>query len=1341
MNKKRVLPIVLAGILSISVFMTNVDYIYAVENVNFDESDIATEVSSAGDPATDSVEDSSAAASTSADDTTTGSSEDSSAVDTSGVNEEYTITFDANGGAFADGETVETIKAAKGKMISELPEEPTMEGYDFEGWSEYQEGEKELLVDVKSIPAEDVTLYASWKESDNVLLTQEATGGNFGNLTWNLSDKGVLTITGTGSMNSIPWSSNKAQITKVDIKDGVTNICGSAFSSCTSLTEVSLASSVDTISDSAFSGDIMLNSVSIPNVRYIGPNAFWSCTALKTISLPGVQTIESSAFYGCVTLTSVTFSDNLKTLGYNSFEGCTSLNYIIIPKSLTECDSSGPFCACTSLTNVTFESGITIIPSYVLSGVSNINSITIPSSVTSIGRYAFYNCSSLVSVNIPAKVNTIDVSAFRGCSGMQSVSFGTSVKKINYDAFSGCSSLSTVNYKGTKKDWDSINIDKYGNGYLIGAHCNYIVGASDISISDDSAVIGIGGSKTLTATVTPDNAHDKTVTWTSSNTAIATVDSNGLVTAISAGDAVITCTANDGGYAATCDIYVVEKETVKALISADPESGSEVADGTEVLLSCDQNKAKIYYTTDNSDPTITSTCYSSSKPVEVTGSKGSTFTVKAIAVKEGMNPSEIQQFSYTIGTTVDAWGDITQKDKAELNNDTSNIPSGLWIAGVPSDVNYTGKANVFSEDAIHVYDGNRILTIGTDYTVKYINNINAYTVDDENSGSKRTPTITVTGKGNYTGSSKKSFYINPVDVSDLNDEVETYTIYEKYDGKLHKSKPIVSWNGRTLTGSEYTVSYPDLPTDKIEARNSTAYKAAGQYKVRITGKGNFAGSRDVKLVITDTSAGEGTTLLGQLRVSGKIPDQQYKGNGVDAVNKETLEQYFTGGTAAKVKLTDSTRRPAKTLTYGTDYEVVSIRNAADVGKASAVIEGKGSYSGTIEVNFKIVQSQPISRAKIDIKSSYVYTGSEIDPVGDISLGNGTTGLRPYFMSGREKSYLTYTAGAGTGNDFSYTITDDINAGKATLTITGNGAYEGTLVKTFKITQLDISKVPSDSISAVLESTNIPYTKGGETPNVTVSIDHRNLVQDVDYTVSCSGKDAAGSYRKVIIIGKGNYKGRYTLNDKVMVVSQNISMLNLSSADKIYTGRSGAWKSNPVVTDTNGKALRAGTDYTVSYSYDEGTIVSTKDGKKIKKVYRRAGDEIMKNDNVPAGAVIKVTITGKGNYAAGVGIEQVLVGRYNIVKADISKARMTVDAQVYSGKPICPVKTEPNPQDSNKPVIKLSGAITTDDYEITGYSNNINKGTATVTVRGVGNYGGTKKITFKIGTKKLLWWVV
>lgn len=50
-------------------------------------------------------------------------------------------------------------------------------------------------------------------------------------------------------------------------------------------------------------------------------------------------------------------------------------------------------------------------------------------------------------------------------------------------------------------------------------------------------------------------------------------------------------------------------------------------------------------------------------------------------------------------------------------------------------------------------------------------------------------------------------------------------------------------------------------------------------------------------------------------------------------------------------------------------------------------------------------------------------------------------------------------------------------------------------------------------------------------------------------------------------------------------------------------------------------------------------------------------------------------------------------------------------------------------------------LAADDYEIVSYSNNVKKGTATVIIKGVGNYGGTKKITFKIKSKKVgfLWW--
>ena len=46
----------------------------------------------------------------------------------------------------------------------------------------------------------------------------------------------------------------------------------------------------------------------------------------------------------------------------------------------------------------------------------------------------------------------------------------------------------------------------------------------------------------------------------------------------------------------------------------------------------------------------------------------------------------------------------------------------------------------------------------------------------------------------------------------------------------------------------------------------------------------------------------------------------------------------------------------------------------------------------------------------------------------------------------------------------------------------------------------------------------------------------------------------------------------------------------------------------------------------------------------------------------------------------------------------------------------------------------------EDYEITGYSNNINKGTAKLTIQGIGNYGGTKTVNFTIKAKSIFWWI-
>lgn len=73
----------------------------------------------------------------------------------------------------------------------------------------------------------------------------------------------------------------------------------------------------------------------------------------------------------------------------------------------------------------------------------------------------------------------------------------------------------------------------------------------------------------LTATVKPAAASDKGVTWSSSNSAVATVSSNGLVTAMTSGSAVITVTTNDGGKTASATITVIEAGTAAELLMLD----------------------------------------------------------------------------------------------------------------------------------------------------------------------------------------------------------------------------------------------------------------------------------------------------------------------------------------------------------------------------------------------------------------------------------------------------------------------------------------------------------------------------------------------------------------------------------------------------------------------------------------------------------------------------------------------------------------------------------------------------------------------------------------------------
>ena len=82
-----------------------------------------------------------------------------------------------------------------------------------------------------------------------------------------------------------------------------------------------------------------------------------------------------------------------------------------------------------------------------------------------------------------------------------------------------------------------------------------------VSVTPAQATIRVGNTTTIKAIVTPDDATEKAVTWTSSDDTVATVDSNGVVTGVKVGTATITATTIDGSFTATCEVNVNRKHS------------------------------------------------------------------------------------------------------------------------------------------------------------------------------------------------------------------------------------------------------------------------------------------------------------------------------------------------------------------------------------------------------------------------------------------------------------------------------------------------------------------------------------------------------------------------------------------------------------------------------------------------------------------------------------------------------------------------------------------------------------------------------------------------------------
>ena len=293
-------------------------------------------------------------------------------------------------------------------------------------------------------------------------------------------------------MEGAPWLSQRDEIKKVVIKDGVTSIGGGAFSGCYGLTSVTIPNSVTGIEQYAFYNCSGLSSITIPNsvtsigssafygtkwydnqpdgvvyagkvlyvykgtmpsntkidikdgTKGIGGSAFSGCSGLTSVTIPNSVTwIGESAFYGCSGLTSITIPNSVTSIGEYAFRNCSSLTSVTIPNSVTSI-GGGAFYGCSGLTSVTIPNSVTSIGGAAFAECSGLTSITIPNSVTSIGGFAFYGCSGLTSLTIPNSVTSIEGAAFAECSGLTSLTIPNSVTSIGNNAFYRCSGLTSV---------------------------------------------------------------------------------------------------------------------------------------------------------------------------------------------------------------------------------------------------------------------------------------------------------------------------------------------------------------------------------------------------------------------------------------------------------------------------------------------------------------------------------------------------------------------------------------------------------------------------------------------------------------------------------------------------------------------------------------------------------------------------------------------------------------------------------------------------------------------------------------------------------------------------------
>ena len=322
---------------------------------------------------------------------------------------------------------------------------------------------------------------------------------------------------------------------------------------------------------------------------------------------------------------------------------------------------------------------------------------------------------------------------------------------------------------------------------------------------------------------------------------------------------------------------------------------------------------------------------------------------------------------------------------------------------------YTGTA--ITPD-VELFDGTKRLVKGVDYDLAYENNVNVGTA-----------TITVTFKGNYTGTRVVTFNIVARALS--NDDV-VFSVIENqpFTGNPIEPKPTITVDSITLVeGVDYDLSYENNVN-------------AGTATVNVAFKGNYSGSASTSFEIVPKELTDDDVTIGE------IPSQGYTGSPIEP--------------KPEIKYGE------KTLVEGVDYDI-SYEDNTDAGTAKITVTFKGDYTGSVSDEFtidvKAVNPDDVTFSSIENK---MYTGSEIKPEPTITVDN--------IVLTKDKDYtLSYE--------------NNVNVGTATINVTFIGNYSGNTSTTFTIIPFVVTE-DNITISAISNQT---YTCKEITPEPTVTL--------------------------------------------------------------------------------------------------------------------------------------------------------------------------------------------------------------------------------------------------------------